>query len=100
MKKGVIVVLAIIVLSIVSFFPVTQNSTINVSATFDNTVRQIMHIENWKNWFPAIKEAYKNNPDDYRIKKDSAQRIDTIFFPDKKFIIHALSPMSYEVSES
>ena len=100
MKKGVIVVLAIIVLSIVSFFPVTQNSTINVSANFDNTLRQVMHIENWKNWFPAIQEAYKKNPDDYRIKKDSAQKIDTIFFPDKKFIIHALSPMSYEVNES
>ncbi|MEO9071279.1 MAG: hypothetical protein ABI261_09600, partial [Ginsengibacter sp.] len=76
-----------------------QNSTINVSANFDNTLRQVMHIENWKNWFPAIQEAYKKNPDDYKIKKDSSQKIDTIVFPGKNFIIHALSPMSYEVSE-
>lgn len=98
MKKGVIVVLVIIVLSIISFFPVTQNSTINVSATFDNTVRQLMHIENWKNWFPEMKKAYKTNPVDYSIKKNSLQKIDTITIPGEKFIIHALTPMSYKVN--
>mgnify|MGYP001557314677 FL=1 len=99
MKKGIAIVLVIIVLSIVSFFPVTQNSTIEVAATFDNTMRQIIHVESWKNWYPEIKEAYKNNPAGYSFKKDSSQKIDTITFPDKKIIIHVITPMSYKVSE-
>lgn len=99
MKKSVVVVLIIIIFSIVSFFPITQNSTINISATFDNTVLQIVHVENWKNWYPEIKEAYKLNPAGYSFKKDSSKKIDTISIPGKKFIIHTLTPMSYKVSE-
>lgn len=100
MKKGVVVVLIIIIIfSIVSFFPITQNSTINISATFDNTILQIVNVENWKNWYPEIKKAYQTNPGDYSIKKNSLQKIDTITIPGKKFIIHALTPMSYKVNE-
>ena len=99
MKKGVVVILIIIVFSIVAFFPITQNSTINISANFDNTILQIVHIENWKSWYPEIKKDYKTNPADYTIKKDSLQKIDTITIPGKKFIIHSVSPMSYNVTE-
>lgn len=100
MKKGVVVVLLIIIIiSIVSFFPVTQNSTINISATFDNTVLQIVHIDNWKNWYPEIKEAYKTSSASYSFKKDNSKKIDTIIIPGKKFIIHTITPMSYEISE-
>jgi len=100
MKKGIVVILIIIIIfSIVSFFPITQNSTINISATFDNTVLQIVHVEDWKNWYPEIKEAYKSNPADYSFRKDSSNKIDTIIIPGKKFIIHTLTPMSYNISE-
>lgn len=99
MKKSVAVVLIIIIFSIISFFPITQNSTIDISATFDNTLLQIVHVENWKNWYPEIKEAYKLNPAGYSFKRDSSKKIDTISIPGKKFIIHTLTPMSYEISE-
>ena len=100
MKKGVVVILIIIIVSIVCFFPVTQNSTINISATFDNTILQIVHPDNWKNWYPEIKKAYKINPADYSLKKNDTQKIDTISIPGEKFIIHAISPMSYNVTET
>lgn len=100
MKKSVAVILIILVLFCIAFiFPITQKTTINISATFDNTLLQIIHLENWKNWYPEIKEAYKNNPADYSLKEDTSKKIYTINIPGKKYIIHAISPMSYEVSE-
>jgi hypothetical protein len=63
MKRNVAVILVIVViLSIISFLPVTQKTTITISATFDNTFPQVIQLENWKNWYPEIKGAYKNNP--------------------------------------
>ena len=100
MKKGVAVILGIVViLSIVSVLPVTQKTTISISATFDNTVLQIIRIENWKNWYPEVKEAYKNNPASYKIEEDTSQKIYTIIIPGKKYIIRAIAPMSYLVNE-
>jgi effector-binding domain-containing protein len=102
MKKGFLVALIVILiigLALISFYPVTQNSTINIEATFDNTVLQVMHVENWKNWFPEIKKAYQNNPLDYRIQTDSSKKVFTIYIPGKKYIIRVISPVSYEVNE-
>lgn len=100
MKKGIIAALLIIVVLLVaSFYPVTQNSTINIDATFDNTFLQVLHIDNWKNWFPEIKRAYKANPNDYHISSDSSKKTYTITVPGKKFIIHAVTPMAYNVTE-
>ena len=99
MKKGVAVILVIVViLSIASILPITQKTTISISATFDNTVPQIIHLENWKNWYPEMKEAYKNNPANYSLEEDTSQKIYTIIIPGKKYIIHAITPMSYQVS--
>ncbi len=100
MKKGIVVILVIMVIIIIgSFYPITQNSTINISATFENTILQVSHIDNWKNWYPEIKEAYQANPADCRIKKDSSQKRYTITIPGKKIIIHKITPMSYEINE-
>lgn len=100
MKKGIIGILIItIIICIVSILPVTQNSTINISATFDNTVLQVVHVENWNRWYPEIKEAYKTNPANYSFKRDSLHKTDTISIPGKKIIIRTLTPMSYNVSE-
>ena len=102
MKKGVLIALMailIIGLGIISFYPVTQNSTVEIDATFDNTVLQVMHVENWKNWFPEIKEAYRKNPLSYRMETDSSKKVFTILIPGRKFIIHAISPVSYKVNE-
>lgn len=101
MKKGVVaVLLIIIVLVAASFYPVTQNSTINISATFDNTFLQVLHIDNWKNWYPEIKKAYKADPTAYHLSTDSSKKIDTITVPGEKFIIHAVTPMAYSVTET
>lgn len=99
MKKGFIILIIFVIFSIASFFPVTQNSTIDISATFDNTILQIVHIENWKNWYPDIKESYTKNADSYSIEKDSSQKIYTIKVPDEKYIIQAITPMSYKINE-
>ncbi|HUZ59685.1 MAG TPA: GyrI-like domain-containing protein [Hanamia sp.] len=100
MKKWVVAILVIIVLiAIGSFYPITQNSTINISATFENTILQVIHIDNWKNWYPEVKKAYETNPADYSIKKDSSQKIYTITIPGRKINIHQVTPMSYEVNE-
>ena len=100
MRKGVVVILVIVViLSIASILPITQNTTIIISATFDNTLPQIIHLENWKNWYPEMKESYKNNPANYSSIEDTAQKIYTIIITGKKYIIHAITPMSYQVSE-
>jgi len=101
MKKGIVAVLLIIVVLLVtSLYPVTQNSTFNISATFDNTFNQIIHIDNWKNWYPEIKNTYKTNPSAYHISTDSSKKIDTITIPGKKIIVHAVTPMAYKVIET
>lgn len=99
MKKIVIAILSAAIIIIALFFPITKNKTIIISATFDNTFPQIIHLENWKNWYPGIKEAYEKNPASYRLEKDSTQKKYTIIVPGKKYIIHVISPMSYQVSE-
>lgn len=100
MKKGFIVAfLLLICIAVVCLYPVTQNTTIPVSASFENTVIQVIHIENWKNWYPEIKEAYQQNPSQYRITKDTSKKTDTIFISRKKIVIHAVTPMSYQISE-
>ncbi len=60
---------------------------------------QITNVYNWKNWYPSIKESFKNNPAGYSIIKDSSQKIYTINTPDKKYIILAITPMAYQVRE-
>lgn len=101
MKKGFLLILIIILLlSIVSFIPISQKTTITISATFENTILQIIHLENWKNWYPGINEGYKNNPAGYSLKKDTSGKIHTIITSGKKFIIHTITPMSYQVIES
>ncbi len=100
MKKGFFVALLLIIcIVVICVYPVTQNSTINVSASFENTVVQVVHIENWKNWYPEIKKAYQNNPSEYRLIKDTSKKTDTIFIPGKKIVIHTVAPMSYEIRE-
>ena len=92
MKKGVVAALLItLVVIITSVYPVTQNSTINIAATFDNTLFQIFHIDNWKNWYPEIKKSYKDDPASYYISTDSSKKIDTIIIPGKKIIIHSVT---------
>lgn len=100
MKKGLFVVLLLIIcLTVVCLYPVTQNFSINISANFENTANQVIHIGNWKNWYPEIKAAYKKNPSEYRLSKDSSEKTDTIFIPGKKIVIHIISSMSYRINE-
>ena len=100
MKKGVVVSLVfVILLFITSILPITQNSTILISATFDNTLPQIMQVKEWKNWYPEINEAFKHNPSDYSLEADTGKKNYTITVPGRQFIIHAITPMSYQVSE-
>ncbi|MGN6195108.1 MAG: hypothetical protein ACTHOB_09225 [Ginsengibacter sp.] len=101
MKKGAVAVfLILLVIIVASFYPVTQNSTINIDATFDNTFLQVLHIDKWKNWYPEIKQAYTENPASYHISTDSSQKIDTISIPGKRIIVHAVTPMAYDVTET
>jgi effector-binding domain-containing protein len=100
MKKGVVISLVIVMLLfITSILPITQDSTIPISATFDNTLPQIMQVKQWRNWYPEINESYKNNPSDYRLEADAGKKNYTINVPGRQFIIHAISPVSYQVSE-
>jgi effector-binding domain-containing protein len=100
MKKGVIIILIIVVLlAIACFIPITQKTDINISATFDNTVLQVIHLENWKNWYPELRNAYANDSVNYSFAKDTAQKIYTLITTDKKYIIHSITPTSYQVSE-
>jgi effector-binding domain-containing protein len=100
MKKRVAGILLIVVLLIIFFsFPVSKKTSIDISASFDNTMPQITNVYNWKNWYPSIKESIKNNPAGYSINKDPSQKIYTINTPGKKYIILAITPMAYQVRE-
>jgi effector-binding domain-containing protein len=100
MKKRVAsILIAVIILSIVFALPVTQKTTINITASFDNTVPQIIKISNWKNWYPEIKRSFNNSPDRYILTKDSSDKTFTIEIPDKKYFIRVITPMSYQVRE-
>jgi effector-binding domain-containing protein len=100
MKKRIASVLIIVViLSIVFALPVTQKTTIHITASFDNAVPQIIKLSNWKNWYPSLKEAFNSSPDRYRLSEDSSHKIYTIDISGKKYIIRVITPMSYQVSE-
>lgn len=100
MKKRVAVILITVVILIIFFsLPVTKKTTISISASFDNMMPQVLNIKNWKNWYPEIKEEYKNNPAGYSYSENHSQRIYTITIPGKKYVVHAITPMAYQISE-
>lgn len=99
-KKVVAVFLIVIVLIAAAFYPVKQNSTITINATFDNTFLQVMHIENWKNWYPDIRNAYEDHPGAYHISPDNSKKNYSIAIPGKKLSIHVITPMVYNVTET
>lgn len=99
-KKTLAVLLIIVVVVAAMFYPVSQNDTITIDATFDNTLLQVIHIDNWKNWYPEIKKAYKENPGEYEINRDSSKKIYTLIVPGEKITVHAITPMAYEVMET
>jgi effector-binding domain-containing protein len=100
MKKRVAGILLIVVLLIIFFsFPVSKKTSISIVASFDNTMPQITNVYNWKNWYPSIKESFKNNPAGYSITENRSQKTYTINTPDKKYIILAITPMAFQVRE-
>jgi effector-binding domain-containing protein len=100
MKKRVAVILIIVVFFIIFFsFPVSKKTSVSILASFDNTMPQITNVYNWKNWYPSIKESYKNNPAGYSISENPSQKTYTVNTPDKKYIILAITPMAYQVRE-
>ncbi len=100
MKKRVAAILIIVVFLIIFFsFPVSKKTTVSIVASFDNTIPQITNVHNWKNWYPSIKESYKNNPAGYSISENPSQKTYTINTPDKKYIILEITPMAYQVRE-
>ena len=101
MKKRVAVILIVmVVLSVVSIIPVSQKTTINITASFDNTVSQVIKLGNWKNWYPSMKEAYNNNPQGYSFSKDASQKNYTIIIGGKQYFIYTITPMVYQVKEA
>jgi effector-binding domain-containing protein len=99
MKKKIVIIFIFVALSIiVLFFPVTHTQNISILASFDNTMLQLVHLENWKNWYPDIKEAYLANCSGYQILKDSSQKNFIIIADKKKYIIHKISLGSYQIN--
>ncbi len=100
MKKRVAAILITVVILIILFsLPVSKKTSISIAASFDNMMPQVLNIKNWKNWYPGLKEAYKNNPSGYSFSEDHSQKIYTITTPERKYIIHAITPMAYQVRE-
>jgi effector-binding domain-containing protein len=100
MKKRISVVLIfVVVLCIIFAIPVTQQTTIHIDATFDNAVPQIIKVRNWKNWYPALKQAFNSVPESYNLTQDSSHKIYIATTPGKKYTISVISPMSYQVKE-
>lgn len=99
MKKVFFVALLLIVLIVVCLFPVTKKQSLTISANFENIGTQVIHINNWRNWYPEIKNAYQKNPSDYHLIENPSSKTDTILIPGKKIVIHPVAPMSYSVSE-
>jgi effector-binding domain-containing protein len=101
MKKRIVAIsIVMVILSIVSIIPVSQKTTINITASFDNTVSQVIKIGNWKNWYPTLKEVYDKNPGGYSFSKDASQKNYTIFIAGKQYFIYAITPMVYQVKEA
>jgi len=101
MKKGIVGISVIIIVVVAaSLYPVTKNSTININATFDNTFNQVLHINNWKNWYPEIRKSFQKDSGAYHFSEDNSKKIYRISIPGNTFTIHALSPMTYNVTDS
>ena len=99
MKKVLFVALLLIICIVVCLFPVTQKHSLTISANFENTGTQVIHINNWKNWYPEIKNVYQKNPSDYHLIENPSSNTDTILIPGKKIAIYPIAPMSYSISE-
>ncbi len=100
MKKRVAAILITVVILVIIFsLPVSKKTSISITASFDNMMPQVLIIKNWKNWYPELKEAYKNNPSGYNFSEDRSQKTYTITTSGRKYIIHAITPMAYQVRE-
>ncbi|HVZ97159.1 MAG TPA: hypothetical protein VG847_09815 [Chitinophagaceae bacterium] len=99
MLKRLIVFLLILVLLAAGFFlPVTQRKTIDISATFTNTVSTLTNLNDWKKWYPEIKKYYPSDTSACSITGDDGGKNYTINIPGRKILVRKLNPSSYEVS--
>ena len=90
----------VILVLLTCFIPVSQRTEIIIAANFDNTVEQIIHPDNWKKWYPGIKESWQSDSSGFRLTKDDIAKTFTITTPRKKYVIKTITLLSYEVTEN
>ncbi len=99
LKRLIVFLLILAILAIGFFLPVTQRKTIDISATFTNTVSTLMNLDDWKKWYPEIKKYYPSDTSAYSITEDNQGKNYTISIPGKKILVRKINPSSYEVSD-
>ena len=73
------------------FIPVSQRTEIIIAANFNNTVEQIIHPDNWKNWYPGIKEGWQSDSAGFRLIKDDTAKTFTITTTRKTYVIKTIT---------
>lgn len=96
--KTVILLLAIIMMAFLFFFPISSKTIIGIKANFENTITQVQQPENWLHWHLALKAFNKNN-NAYKIKKNSLTKTVEFILPTQQIVVHTLAPLHYEVTE-
>lgn len=89
----------IIILISISVIPVKRSHETAITANFFKTIQQINNPAKWKNWHPAIREAWEDDSTKCRIVKDSAGFAFIIITPQHSFFVKTITPVTFEIQE-
>ncbi len=68
-KKTVIYLIIIAVVILICFTPFNQKKTVNIQAPYFITLQQLLRPDNWKNWQPDTKLAWKQDSSQVKLVK-------------------------------
>lgn len=65
MKKFIVLILAVVLLSVIIFIPVSQQKAVIIKSSFFNVYKELANAGSWKKWRPDIRKP--DQPDSTRI---------------------------------
>lgn len=95
MKIVALILIIPVVLIVLFFIPFTEDEDIRIAANFHNTTMQVMHPENWKKWFPAIRQVWMKDTSSVSIHVDKPNKTFTIYAGEDRYYVKVITPLSY-----
>ena len=85
MKKAGLIIASAVIVIIICLVPFNRRKAVYVNASYFNCYRQLITVQNWKNWLPELNKVY--NRDSLRYKLSQSPQGIKVSIPGTYFLI-------------